>query len=186
MNAPEKPRVVVVGAGFGGLTLARALRKASVEVLLIDRQNYHTFQPLLYQVATAGLEPEEIAHAVRGIFQRQKNFHFRLGTVVGVDRAAKAVLLEDGDRIPFDYLVLATGVATNFFGIEGAEAHSFPLKSLPEAVALRSHIILDLSVEDNLEQALEESQWLLGAIAHCRHLLVQVQTGNEGPPRRAA
>ncbi len=155
MNAPEKPRVVVVGAGFGGLTLARALRRASVEVLLIDRQNYHTFQPLLYQVATAGLEPEEIAHAVRGIFQRQKNFSFRLGTVVGVDEAAKVVLLEDGDQIPFDYLVLATGVATNFFGIEGAEAHSFPLKSLPEAVALRSHIIRQFEQADRDRRLLE-------------------------------
>ncbi len=155
MNAPDKPRVVVVGAGFGGLTLARALRRASVEVLLIDRQNYHTFQPLLYQVATAGLEPEEIAHAVRGIFQRQKNFSFRLGTVVGVDEAAKAVLLEDGDRIAFDYLVLATGVATNFFGIEGAEAHSFPLKSLPEAVALRSHIIRQFEQADRDRSLLE-------------------------------
>ena len=156
MNVPENPRVVVVGAGFGGLTLARALRKAPVEVLLIDRQNYHTFQPLLYQVATAGLEPEEIAHAVRGIFQRQKNFHFRLGTVVGVDRAAKVVLLEDGDRIPFDYLVLATGVATNFFGIEGAEAHSFPLKSLPEAVALRSHIIRQFEQADRDPSLVEQ------------------------------
>ena len=148
MNAPEKPCVVVVGAGFGGLTLARALRKAPVEVLLIDRQNYHTFQPLLYQVATAGLEPEEIAHAVRGIFQRQKNFHFRFGAVVGVDRAARVVRLEDGDRILYDYLVLATGVSTNFFGIDGAEEHSFPLKSLPEAVALRSHIIRQFEKAD--------------------------------------
>ena len=155
MNAPDKPRVVVVGAGFGGLTLARALRRASVEVLLIDRRNYHTFQPLLYQVATAGLEPEEIAHAVRGIFQRQKNFSFRLGTVVGVDEATKTVLLEDGDRIAFDYLVLATGVATNFFGIEGAEAHSFPLKSLPEAVALRSHIIRQFEQADRDRSLLE-------------------------------
>ena len=110
MNAPEKPRVVIVGAGFGGLTLARSLRKAPVEVVLIDRQNYHTFQPLLYQVATAGLEPEEIAHAVRGIFQRQKNFHFRLGTVVAVDRAARHVLLESGEQMAYDYLVLAAGL----------------------------------------------------------------------------
>ena len=155
MNTPEIPRVVIVGAGFGGLTLARALRRASVEVLLIDRQNYHTFQPLLYQVATAGLEPEEIAHAVRGIFQRQKNFSFRLGTVVGVDEAAKAVLLKDGDRMAYDYLVLATGLTTNFFGIEGAEAHSFPLKSLPEAVALRSHIIRQFEQADRDRSLLE-------------------------------
>ncbi len=141
MKPPEIPRVVVVGAGFGGLTLARSLRKEPVEVLLIDRQNYHTFQPLLYQVATAGLEPEEIAHAVRGIFQRQKNFSFRLAEVVGVDWADRAVLLVDGDRVSYDYLVLAAGLTTNFFGVEGAQAHGFPLKTLPEAVALRSHVI---------------------------------------------
>lgn len=155
MKAPENTRVVIVGAGFGGLTLARALRKMPVDVLLIDRQNYHTFQPLLYQVATAGLEPEEIAHAVRGIFQRQQNFQFRLGAVVGIDWAAKAVLLEGGDRVPFDYLVLAAGVATNFFGIEGAEAHSFPLKNLSEAVALRSHLIRQFERADRDRSLIE-------------------------------
>lgn len=113
-------RVVIVGAGFGGLTLARALRRLPVEVVLIDRQNYHTFQPLLYQVAAAGLEPKEIAHAVRGIFQRQPNVRFLMGTVVGVDWKASAVSLEDGDRIDFDYLVLAAGTTTNYFGVEGA------------------------------------------------------------------
>ena len=156
MNAPEKPRVVVVGAGFGGLTLARSLRKAPVEVLLIDRQNYHTFQPLLYQVATAGLEPEEIAHAVRGIFQRQKNFRFRLGEVVGVDWADRTVRLKDGDRIPYDTLVLAAGLTTNFFGIEGAEAQGFPLKSLPEAVALRSHVISQFERADRDPALIEQ------------------------------
>ncbi len=135
------PRVVIVGAGFGGLNLARALRKAPVDVLLIDRQNYHTFQPLLYQVATAGLEPEEIAHAVRGIFHKQRNFSFRMGGVVQVDFQARRVLLDDGAAVPYDYLVLAAGADTNYFGVEGAEAHGFPLKSLPDAINLRSHII---------------------------------------------
>lgn len=137
----SRPRIVIVGAGFGGLTLARTLRKAPAEVLLIDRNNYHTFQPLLYQVATAGLEPEEIAHTVRGIFHNQSNFHFRLGTVTGVDWAEESVLLADGDRIGYDYLVLAAGASTNFFGVEGAEAHGFELKSLDDALHLRSHIM---------------------------------------------
>lgn len=156
MQTSSRPRVVIVGAGFGGLTLARSLRKAPVEVFLIDRHNYHTFQPLLYQVATAGLEPEEIAHAVRGIFQRQTNFHFRLAGVVGIDRDARHVLLDDGDRVAYDYCVLAAGVGTTFFGIDGAEAHSFPLKSLPEAVALRSHIIRQFERADKDPSVMED------------------------------
>ncbi|WP_456424884.1 NAD(P)/FAD-dependent oxidoreductase [Rhodocaloribacter sp.] len=140
-TSDHKPRVVIIGAGFGGLRLARELRRAPVEVWLIDRNNYHTFQPLLYQVATAGLEPEDIAHAVRGIFQKQRNFHFRLGLVTGVDRAAKIVRLADGDALSYDYLVLAAGASTNYFGAEGAERYGFPLKSLTDAVRLRNHII---------------------------------------------
>lgn len=136
-----KPRVVIVGAGFGGLTLARALRKAPVDILLIDKQNYHTFQPLLYQVATAGLEAEEIAHTVRGIFHHQRNFSFRMDTVAGFDLPGRRVMFADGAEIGYDFLVLATGAVTNYFGVEGAEAHGFALKSLPEAIRLRSHII---------------------------------------------
>ncbi|MFQ5572529.1 MAG: NAD(P)/FAD-dependent oxidoreductase [Rhodothermales bacterium] len=156
MDVSIDPCVVVVGAGFGGLTLARVLRKAPVEVLLIDRHNYHTFQPLLYQVATAGLEPEEIAHAVRGIFQQQKNFRFRLGAVVGVDWEEKVVLLDDGSRVPYDYLVLAAGVGTTYFGIEGAEEYSFPLKSLSEAVRLRGHIIRQFELADQDAALIEQ------------------------------
>src|SRR5215470_694706 len=99
-----RPRVVIAGAGFGGLSAARALRHAPVDVLLVDPRNYHTFQPLLYQVATAGLEPEDIAYAVRAIFRGQKNASFRMGAVAGVDWERKAVRLEDGEALPFDYL----------------------------------------------------------------------------------
>ena len=136
-----KPKIVIVGAGFCGLSLARHLRNAPVDILLIDKNNYHTFQPLLYQVATAGLEAEEIAHAVRGIFHKQNNFDFYLGEVIGVDWPAKRVIMRDGEIIAFDYLVLAAGATTNFFGVEGAEQHGFGLKNLSEAVNLRSHII---------------------------------------------
>lgn len=136
-----KPRVVIIGAGFGGLSLAKSLRKVPVDVLLIDRNNYHTFQPLLYQVATAGLEAEEIASAVRGIFHKQSNFQFLLGEVRDIDRANKAVVLANEERISYDYLVLSAGATTNYFGVEGAEENSFPLKSLTDAVNLRSHLI---------------------------------------------
>ncbi len=137
----EKPRVVIVGAGFGGMKAARALADAPVDVLLVDRYNYHTFQPLLYQVATAALEPEEVAHAVRGIYQSQKNFSFRLATVTGVEWERNELRLEGGATISFDFLILAAGASTTYFGIEGVEENSFPLKSIPEAVNLRSHIM---------------------------------------------
>ncbi|HKE92172.1 MAG TPA: FAD-dependent oxidoreductase, partial [Gemmatimonadales bacterium] len=115
-----RPSVVVVGAGFGGLHATRALRRAPVDVLLVDRHNYHLFQPLLYQVATAGLEPEEIAKPVRAVLRGQRNFDFRLARVSGVDFAARRLATDDGP-IGYDYLVLATGAAANFFGLKGVE-----------------------------------------------------------------
>jgi NADH dehydrogenase len=137
----KRPHVVIIGAGFGGLTLARRLRRLPVDVLLVDQHNYHTFQPLLYQVATAGLEAEEIAHAVRGIFHRQPWFAFRLDRVVGVDLAGRRIRFSDGAEEPFDFLVVAAGTVTHYFNVEGAETHALPLKSLPEAIHLRSHIM---------------------------------------------
>ncbi|HEY3289892.1 MAG TPA: FAD-dependent oxidoreductase, partial [Anaerolineae bacterium] len=133
--------VVIVGAGFGGLRAAQALKHFPVDVLLIDQHNYHTFQPLLYQVATAALDPEEIGHNVRGIFHGQSHFDFRLGKVTGIDWSRKALLMENGAPVTFDYLVLAAGTVTNFFSIDGIEANAFPLKSMDEAVQLRSHIM---------------------------------------------
>src|SRR2546426_10423512 len=112
-RATRRPTVVIVGAGFGGLRAARALRKAPVDVVLLDRHNYPLFQPLLYQVATAGLEPEQIAKPVRAILRGQQNFDFRLAEVTGVDFAARGLLTGDG-TIGYDYLVLATGAASNF------------------------------------------------------------------------
>lgn len=150
------PRVVIVGAGFGGLRVAQELKGMPVEILLVDQHNYHTFQPLLYQVATAALDPEEIGHSVRGIFQSQEQFSFRLGRVTGVDWATKELLLEKGDPEHFDYLVLAAGTVTNFFNIEGIEDHSFPLKSMEEATRLRSHILRQFELADMAPALMEQ------------------------------
>lgn len=137
----SKPRVVVIGAGFGGLEVARQMAGAPAEVTLIDRNNYHTFQPLLYQVATAGLEPGDIAHTVRGIFQDQEQFRFRFGTVVEVDSRREQVRLEDGRAVPYNYLVLAAGAVPQYYGIPGVRDHAYALKSLADAANLRSHIL---------------------------------------------
>ena len=134
------PTVVIVGAGFGGMRLARALRRAPVRVLLLDRHNYHLFQPLLYQVATAGLEPEQIARPVRAILGRQPNFDFRMVEVTGVDFTARQVQTTGG-AFAYDYLVLAIGGATNFYGLEGVQRRGFELKDIPHALALRNHVL---------------------------------------------
>ena len=136
-----KPRIVIVGAGFVGLYAAKALRKADAEVVLIDQNNYHTFQPLIYQVATAGLEPSEVAHGVRTIFQRQKNFTFRQATVQGVDWDNKTLTLAGEDALSFDYLIIGAGAVYNDFGIPGVKEEGFFVKSLTEAVNIRSHIL---------------------------------------------
>ena len=132
--------VVIVGAGFGGLNAARALRRAPVQVVLVDRNNYHLFQPLLYQVATAGLEPEEIAKPARAILRGQKNFDFRLLDVTRVDFAARRLETSAGP-IAYDYLVLAPGGETNFFGLDSLQRHGMGLKDIPDAVAIRNHVL---------------------------------------------
>lgn len=144
----KKPHVVIVGAGFGGLMTARSLRRADVDITLIDKFNYHTFQPLLYQVATSALDPEEVAHSVRGIFHHQKNLAFRLGEVVGVDWQAKVLELSGGLNLTYDYLVLAVGASTNDFGVPGVKEHAFYLKTLPQAVRMRAHIITQFERAD--------------------------------------
>src|SRR3989442_1291459 len=138
--ATGRPTVVIVGAGFGGLRAARALRKAPVDVVLVDRHNYHLFQPLLYQVATAGLEPEQIARPVRAILRRQSNAEFRMTEVTGLEPAANRIVTTDGP-IPYDYLILAVGGETNYFGLEGVPQHGFGLKDIPEAIRIRNHVL---------------------------------------------
>src|SRR5213594_251479 len=139
-RATRRPTVVIVGAGFGGLRAARALRKAPVDVVLLDRHNYHLFQPLLYQVATAGLEPEQIAKPVRAILRGQRNFEFRMVEVTGVDFAARQVATDHG-LVSYDFLILAAGGETNYFGLDGIVRHGFGLKSVVEAVAIRNQVL---------------------------------------------
>ena len=136
----RRTRVVIVGAGFGGLQVARRLSGEPLDVLVVDRHNYHCFLPLLYQVATAGLEPEEIARGVRGILRGQTNLQFRMAEVTGVDVGRKTVATDTGE-IAYDYLVLAAGSATNYFGMEEVERFSYGLKDLNEATELRNHLL---------------------------------------------
>lgn len=142
------PVVAIVGAGFGGLRLVKHLARTPVHIVLIDKRNYHTFQPLLYQVATAALDPEEIGHNVRGIFHKQRNVSFRLGEVVDVDWDRRVLQFIEGKDQPFDYLILAAGAVTADFGVNGVTENAFGLKSMEEAVHLRSHIMRQFELAD--------------------------------------
>lgn len=139
--SPRK-RVVIVGGGFGGLAAAQSLSRADVEVILIDRRNHHLFQPLLYQVATATLSPSEIAWPIRHILRKQDNVRVLMATVVGVDKAEKAVILEDGSRERYDYLILATGAQHAYFGNDAWEEYAPGLKTLEDATAIRRKLLL--------------------------------------------
>nr|WP_294894582.1 NAD(P)/FAD-dependent oxidoreductase [uncultured Pedobacter sp.] len=143
------PKVIIIGGGFGGIQLAKKLNKKEVDVLMLDRHNYHTFQPLLYQVATGGLEPDSIAFPLRKVFKHQKNFNFRVADVLEIVPAENKVITDIGDYF-YDYLVIATGSETNFFGQKEIEHFSMPMKTVPEALNLRSLIL------QNLEEALVE------------------------------
>jgi len=137
----HRHRVVVIGAGFGGLAAVKALAAAPVDVVLVDANNFHTFQPLLYQVATAGLDADDVAFPARGIFHRQPNVDFRMRRVTGVDLDQRLVTFEGGGELGYDHLVLAAGAVSADYGIPGVNEHAFGLKSLADAVALRSHVL---------------------------------------------
>lgn len=140
MSSQGQPRVVIAGAGFGGLWAARALAGAGVEVRLLDRNNYHTFLPLLYQVAAAELDPSLIARPVRGLVRHYANVRFTMTEVQGIDLDAKVVLGAER-TYPYDYLILALGSVNHFFDTPGAQTHCFTLKSVAEGIALRNHIL---------------------------------------------
>ncbi len=142
-------RVVIVGAGFGGLNAGRELAGHDVEVTIVDQRNFHTFQPLLYEVATAGLESADVAYPVRSIFGRAANVRFHFGTVNRVDWDDGWVETAQGDRLPFDSFIVASGATAKFFGIPGAAEHSLPLYTLTDARHLRDHVLRRLEEADD-------------------------------------
>jgi NADH:ubiquinone reductase (H+-translocating) len=139
MLPERKPRVVIIGAGFGGLWTARQLARSPADITVLDRNNYHTFSPLLYQVASAELEPEDIAYPVRSIFHGQ-NIRFLMNEVKEIDLNARLVKTQE-NTYPYDYLVMAAGGATNHFGVPGAAEYTYQIKSLEYAITLRNHIL---------------------------------------------
>ncbi len=150
-----KPRIVVIGGGFGGIELIKALRHADVQVVLFDKQNHHTFQPLLYQVATSGLETASIVYPFRKAFAKANNFYFRMGEVISIDPAQNYMETSIGG-IHYDYLVVATGATSNYYGLQDIEANAIPIKTIEDAIQLRNRIIRHfeqaLLTEDDVEK----------------------------------
>jgi len=136
----DKKRIIIVGGGFGGIQLAKSLKKSAYQIVMLDRHNYHTFQPLLYQVATAGLEPDSIAGALRQLFEKHDDFFFRMARVTSIDLKAKQVITLVG-ALSYDLLVIANGSKTNYFGDKNLYERTFPLKRVPQALDLRSHML---------------------------------------------
>ena len=149
MNIPQSsfPRIIIIGGGFGGIALAKKLSGKDVQVLLLDKHNYHTFQPLLYQVSTGGLEPDSIAYPIRKVLQGYPNFYFRLAEVTQIDTEKRRLETNIGG-IAYDYLVVATGSETNFFGNQNIQSNGMAMKTVPQSLNLRSLIL------ENFEQAL--------------------------------
>jgi NADH dehydrogenase len=148
MNIPQSknPRIVIIGGGFAGIALARQLKNKNVQVVLLDKHNYHTFQPLLYQVATGGLEAGSIAYPIRKVIQEYDDFYFRLTSVEEIDTKNQKVIAEIGE-LSYDYLIIATGSKTNYFGNKEIERNSMGMKTIPQSLNIRSLIL------ENFEQA---------------------------------
>ncbi|HXY92816.1 MAG TPA: NAD(P)/FAD-dependent oxidoreductase [Acidimicrobiia bacterium] len=152
------PRVVIIGAGFGGLTAARTLAGTRTQVTLIDQHNFHTFSPLLYEVATAGIGPDDIAPSVRGVVRGYSNVEFHMARVASVDFDGRRVRLAEGDPIAYDYLVLAAGAVSSDFGVPGVREHALPLKSLEDATRVRSMVLQRFEATDRDPSLVEEGE----------------------------
>lgn len=170
MNVPKTsyPRIIIIGGGFAGISLAKKLSKKEVQVILLDKHNYHTFQPLLYQVSTGGLEPDSIAYPIRKILQDFPNFIFRLANVEEIRTEDNTVMTNIGD-LEYDYLVIATGSRTNYYGNAEIEANSMAMKTIPQSLNLRSLIL------ENFEEALLTDQY------HEREALMNFVIVGAGP-----
>jgi len=153
-------RVVIVGGGFGGLACARALNRKPVDVLLLDRHNFHLFTPLLYQVATSLLNPSDIAYPHRSIFRHSRNVRFRQARVAGVDLDRKIVRTHTGEEITYECLVLATGSENDYFSNEELAEHTLGMKTLAEAMALRNHVLSCLELAARTDSVQERREWL--------------------------
>jgi NADH:quinone reductase (non-electrogenic) len=137
----QRPRVLVLGGGFAGIGAAQKLKKSDADVVVVDKHNYHTFQPLLYQVATGLLEQPAVGHPIRDLFHKQDNARIHQDRVTAVDLEAREVTFEELEPLTYDYLVLGLGAEVNFFGVEGAADHAFPLYTLADAVRLKNHVL---------------------------------------------
>lgn len=156
----ERPKVIIIGGGFGGLSAAQALKSAPVDVTVIDRRNYHLFQPLLYQVATGSLSAGEVAAPIRGILGRQKNTRVWLGDVEDIDPIAKRVQLADGASLDYDFLIVAAGSQTSYYGHDEWQQWAPGLKSVEEAAALRHKILYAFEVAERIPDPAERRAWL--------------------------
>jgi NADH dehydrogenase len=156
----QRHRVIILGGGFGGLNAAQKLKRASVEVTLIDRRNFHLFQPLLYQVATGSLSPGEIAAPLRGVLSRQKNTQVLLGEAVDMDPDAKCVILRDGASFPYDSLIVSTGSQTSYYGNDGWREWAPSLKSVEEATAIRHKILYAFECAERSMNEEDARSWL--------------------------
>lgn len=159
-NTHQK-RVVIVGAGFGGLALAKKIAKKDVQVVLIDRNNFHQFQPLFYQVATAGLEASSICFPLRKVFQKKENMHIRLTSVLEVKPEQKIIITEIGE-LSYDFLVMGMGTTTNFFGMQNIIDNAMPMKSISEAILMRNKVLQNF--EDALLASEEEREGLMNFV----------------------
>ena len=162
--ASPRPRIVIIGCGFGGLEAAKAMRGAAVDITLIDRTNHHLFQPLLYQVATAGLSAPSIAAPARFLFRKQRNVTTLLGDVVDIDVTARTIALENGERVPYDHLIVAAGATHSYFGNDQWATHAPGLKTLEDAFEIRRRVLLAFEHAEREQDAAAREPWLTFAV----------------------
>lgn len=166
MNIPKTdlPRIIIIGGGFAGISFIKQLKKEKVQIVLFDRHNYHTFQPLLYQVSTGGLEPDSIAYPLRKVFRGFSDFHFRMAEVEHINTEENSISTSIGS-LEYDFLVIATGTRTNFFGNDSIAKYSMPMKTVPQALNIRSLILQNIEAADRVNNEEERKRLLNFVIA---------------------